>query len=108
MSLHALGSSTLQQLQEESIDHEIQLLTSDKFIKGLNNGINFQDYILYSNESYFLCFVIGYMGLQYLYGSGSKLSKLNNIDHYIYFRKKWKTALLLFAVLFFRNVENAI
>ena len=108
VSLHALGSSTLQEVQQESMEQELQLLTSDELSKAVVHGFHLNSHLIQNGVLCTTALFMAYFAFQKIYGPKSALYKLNSIEGYPETQRKIRMAIILFFVLFFRNVENAI
>ena len=108
ISLHALGSSTLQEVQQESMEQELQFLTSDELSKAVMNGFHLNSHLIQTGAFCTAGLFMAYYAFQNIYGPKSALYKLNSIDGYPEAQRKIRMAIIVFFMLFFRNVENAI
>ena len=108
LTLHAFSASALQELRNESIQYEMQLLSSDEFSNGVDSGMQFSQSFVYHGAFYGACLFIGWTGLYTFYGPNSTLTKLKDIQEFEGSKKKIKSVIILFICLFFRNLENAI
>ena len=105
LSIHAFSSSFFRQIQEESILNEIELLSSNDFLNGISN-FHFSPTWIHNSEISFVFVCIGVFG--YSFYSSSSMSKLNQLVEYITLQKQIRLMFLVFLMIFFRNVENAI
>lgn len=108
ISFHAFGASALQELRNESLEQEIHLISSHAFSNCIADNMHFSDIIIQENTLYCFCLMIGYLGFKELYGPTSSLSKLRHIPEFEEKKKMFRFTFVMFLVLFFRNIENAI
>jgi len=105
LSVHAFSSSFFRQIQEESILNEIELLSSNDFLNGISN-FHFTSTWIHNSEISLVFVCIGLFG--YSFYSSSSMQKLNYFVEYISLQKQIRLIFLVFLMIFFRNVENAI
>lgn len=118
LSLHAIASTVLRQLKEESFQKQLDTFTYssdtlyDKLVENIAPPvIHFtKREILNISNAFCLCiFILSWIGYDYYYNSTkSSIYKLNNLVEFKELQMSIRIVVFVLSFIFLRNIENAI
>lgn len=117
LSLHAVASTVLRQLKEESFQKQLDIIAYssgdlyDKLLKNITPPIiHFtKQEILNVSNAFCLCiFILSWIGYDYYNSTNSSVYKLNNLVEFKELQTKIRIVVFVLTFIFLRNIENAI